>query len=1053
MRIFKNYAFLFFVSFLLLPISIFTGLYFTSVSYEEERAFDKNKHALEVLELLINSEKNMVKKKWDNDIFKVNSIISLLYKKNFPFEVSKIWAVSVDPVEGIQEIYNNFDENIKLRPSDYLFEGSDPWNRIFANNVLGEGFYVTLKKMNNSSIILVAAKKEQLFVDELWYVSRSSFFSIVLSLGVFMCLALLVRNCLYKSSNQFTETINDIINNREYSVNYLNKYLCKSEIDLIGKVGAMKDNFEALLCEAKSEKEKLDIVLKRFQNGVIVVSADHRIVSLNIMAEKITAYRSEDIIGKEFSDVFKLISLETGERVPSPVFKVLHDTVGLNVNSKFKLNKRGVGDVIIALSASSVLYDSAGTKEAIVIIRDITGEALKSERLEKTNKQLISDIENINLLFDVAKIAMWELDTQTNIIYAEKNYYSLLHIKQKKTLNFYDELISRINNSEAILEIFNNLSEFVDEGFAVNLSVQGDDGINRRILCCGRVCKSEEENKYSRIRGIIIGMTNEENFYEKLGDKNKANITSIKRLKQVYQLAKLFFWEYDVKRDVITGDDNFVNIFKKFGDNIQSGTLNMALQHIEPEYLSKLRKIVAEAVASQNKSCTFEFVTVPDKNGRSGYMKNYLNFDYDEAGILTGSYGVVLDITDEHERQLKLSHISKMESIGALAGGIASDFDSIFSSIFALLEILENKVRECDGVAFKCCGDIRELCEKAGDFTQKLLLFSRKDKAEHEDFNLNEMVENTTVILKHSITNYIDIDYNSFITEAFIRGNITELQNLILNIGINARDAILKKESSIKSFNGLINIRILKYNPTVCHSSLVCGEINPDIEYVVIEIEDNGVGICADDIGRILDPFYTTKVEGKGMGLGLSLLEGTISAHSGAVCVESKEGVGSIFSVILPLLVKYNSADNKTAQFSKAQHNVEFSVEQTHGAKGTILIVDDEPVMRFIYKQLLAEQGYRVIDAVNGRDGISKFVENQEFIIGVIMDLQMAEMDGKEAFRKILEFDKDIKVVFISGYLSNDSKQELLDMGAVGVLSKPFRKKIFVQNIEQLFAK
>lgn len=1053
MRIFKNYIFLFFVSLFFLPISIFIGLYITSSSYEEEKAFDKNKHALEALELLINSENNTTKKQWDNDIFKVNSIIRLLYKNKLPFEVSKIWAVSVDPVDGIQEVYNNFDENIKLKPSDYLFEGNDSWNRIFVKNVLGEGFYVTLKKMNNSSIILVAAKNEQLFIDELWYVGKNSLFSIILSLLVFICLALLVRNYLHKSSNQFTETINDIINNREYTVNSLEKYLHPPEINLIDKVGAMKDNFVDLLCEAKSKNEKLEVVLKRLQNGVIVVSADHRIVSMNIMAEKITGYPSEDIIGKEFSDVFQLVSLETGERVPSPVLKVLYDTVGLNVNSSFRFNKSGGGDVIIALSASSVIYDSSSTKEVIVVIRDITGEALKAESLEKTNEQLISDIENINSLFEVAKIAMWELDTQTNILYAEKNYYSLLHIKQKKAPNFYDELIPRINNSEAILEVFDDLSAFVDEGFAISLSVQGDDGINRRILYCGRVCRSKEENKYSRIRGIIIGVTSEENFYEELGDKNKVNIASNKRLKQVYQLAKLFFWEYDVKRDVITGDDNFVNIFKKFGDNIQSGTLNMALQHIEPEYLAMLRKVVAEAVANQNKSCTFEFVTVPDKNGRIGYMKNYLNFDYDDAGILTGSYGVVLDITDEHERQLKLSHTSKMESIGALAGGIASDFDNIFSSILALLEMLESKVRECDGVASKCCGDIRELCEKAGDFTQKLLLFSRKDKAEHEDFNLNEMVENTTVILKHSITNNVDIDYNSFLTEAFIRGNITELQNLILNIGINARDAILKKESGIKSFSGLINIRILKYNPSVCHSLLICGEINPDIEYVVIEVEDNGIGISADDIDKILDPFYTTKVEGKGMGFGLSLLEGIISAHCGAVCVESKDGVGSIFSVILPLLIEYNSVDDKTVGGSRVQDKVEFTGEQTQGVKGTILIVDDEPVMRFIYKQLLAEQGYKVIDAVNGRDGISKFVKNQELVIGVIMDLQMAEMDGKEAFRKILEFDKDIKVVFISGYLSNDSKQELLDMGAVGVLSKPFRKKVFVQNIEQLFVK
>ncbi len=1040
------------MSLLSLFLSFFTGLLITSISREEDSAFSKNKHVLEVLELLIYSENSLMKSNQSDDRFRINSIISQFCKNALSSEVSKIWAVSVDPIEGIQYLYNDFDENIKLKPSDYMFTGREPWNEIYVKNALGEGFYVTLKKNISSDIILVAAKREQSVTEVLWNVCRSSAFSILLALAVFVFFALFVRNRLCRSFGQFNKTLNDIINNQEADSNLANNYLWKPQIDLLAKIRSMKANLIALFYEAKAEKEKAEVVLERLQNGVIAVSIDHRIMLVNIMAEKITGYSGENIIGKKFADVFKLVNLKTGEVVPSPVDMVLNDNVDLNVNSRFKFIKSNGEDMIIALSASSVIYDSAGTKEVIIVIRDITTEVLNLEQLKKVNEKLISNAENIHFLFDVAKIATWELDIETNIIYAEKEYYDLLHFKQKKRINFYDELIPRINNSEDILEVFNDLPALTDEGFATCLSVQGDDGINRRMLCCGKMCGSGGKDATGRIYGLIIDVDVGENSGSKSGYQSQVNSVGNKRLQQVYELARLFFWEYDVKRDLITGDNNFVKIFKKFGDNIQSGTLNMALQHIEPGSLNELRKVVAEAVANQSKSCTAEFITVPDKDGHTGYMRNYLNFDYDKVGVLVSSYGVVLDITDEHERQLKLSHTSKMESIGALAGGIAYDFENIFSGILSLLELLEKNVKDSENKAFDCCVKIRKLCEKAGDFTKKLLLFSRKDKAEHEEFNLNEVVENTVVILKHSITNHIEIDYNSFLTEAFIRGNITELQNLILNIGINARDAILEKENSINSFNGLISIRVLKYNPAVFNSSLICGEINHEIDYVVIEVEDNGIGIRADSVDKILDPFYTTKFEGKGTGLGLSLLENTMSTHRGAVCVESKESVGSVVSIILPLLMKYNDVDHKTAKLSEIQRK-SVSVKQGQGDKGVVLIVDDEPVMRFIYKQLLSEQGYRVIEAVNGRDGISKYVENHGLITGIILDLQMAEMDGKEAFRKILEFDKDIKVVFVSGYLSKDSKQELLDMGAAGVLSKPFRKKVFVQSIDILFAK
>ncbi len=473
--------------------------------------------------------------------------------------------------------------------------------------------------------------------------------------------------------------------------------------------------------------------------------------------------------------------------------------------------------------------------------------------------------------------------------------------------------------------------------------------------------------------------------------------------------------------------------------------------------LKKLR----DAYSRRDKTCVVDYATIPNSDGNAIFLRNYMNFEYDEEGKVASSYGVIVDISKYHEDQLRMQHSSRMESIGTLAGGIAHDFNNILSGITGMVDLVESKIKSCANNQ-RCesvigyCDSVVELCQRADEFTRKLLSFSRKDQKGYTKIDLNEVVGNTVIILRHSITKRIQVEFNSLISDAVVVGNVTEIQNAIINLGVNARDAVIERADMIRGLNGIIEIRILKYNHDLFDSVLISGKIEPTLEYVAVEVEDNGVGVAESDMKKILEPFYTTKADEKGTGLGLAMLVEMLEAHSGALSLKTEVGQGSTFAIILPLASNPASEiDIAALQESGNNKQPEITASETpvaERAKGSILVVDDEPVMRIIYQQLLEEQGYTAITADNGKEGVAKFLECRNELIGVIMDLKMPEMDGKEAFANIRKFDQKIKVVFVSGYLGKTSEQELLDMGAAAVLSKPFRKRSFVRNLEGIFA-
>ncbi len=304
--------------------------------------------------------------------------------------------------------------------------------------------------------------------------------------------------------------------------------------------------------------------------------------------------------------------------------------------------------------------------------------------------------------------------------------------------------------------------------------------------------------------------------------------------------------------------------------------------------------------------------------------------------------------------------------------------------------------------------------ERAADLTQKLLSFSRKSDVTFAPLDIHSTINSTVSILEHTISKKIYLKTELKSHNYTVNGDITLLQNIFLNIGINSSHAIPDTgEICYKTSEKYINTsecRQLRLNLTP----------GP---YLIIEISDTGCGISQENMQKIFEPFFTTKEQGKGTGLGLASAYGGVHQHNGEITVSSKLNIGTSFFIYLPLIDETTpKIENKTSPFK-------------HG-KGLILVVDDEDVMRKTGQLMLEKIGYSVITANDGEEALTKYEDNSDIISLVILDMLMPKMDGAECLAKIRTISPSQPVIFASGY-SKDKNSEIPE--ADGFLKKPYK--------------
>ena len=401
---------------------------------------------------------------------------------------------------------------------------------------------------------------------------------------------------------------------------------------------------------------------------------------------------------------------------------------------------------------------------------------------------------------------------------------------------------------------------------------------------------------------------------------------------------------------------------------------------------------------------------------------------------LTEQPGVLVewaDITDELRYREQLLQAQKSEALGTLVAGVAHDFNNLLTAIRGSIELAREDLPEEN----RWLNNAQQAAERATELVRQLLQYSRREAVERTAVDIEAIARETVALLEETIDRRISLEIQGDIGDARVIGNGGQLQQVLLNLLVNARDAVLDRlgDEEHEGYQPRIILRIATQAPGVDGAAE---------RQISIEIEDNGSGMSNDVRERVFDPFFTTKAVGSGTGLGLATVYGIVDDHGGEVDVRSEVGHGTTFIVRLPALA---DAGRHSGSTSAEQGDAKGVTSAGPRSRGTVLLVDDEPLILEVAQRALEDAGYTVLTAPSGTEAIA--LAALESVDAVILDVNMPSPNGWETLVQLRELHPALPIVMASGYAS---EQEALRKGASGLLNKPYRAADLVSAVRRL---
>ncbi len=381
---------------------------------------------------------------------------------------------------------------------------------------------------------------------------------------------------------------------------------------------------------------------------------------------------------------------------------------------------------------------------------------------------------------------------------------------------------------------------------------------------------------------------------------------------------------------------------------------------------------------------------------------------------------------EERERlQAQLLQSQKMEAIGQLAGGVAHDFNNILTAVIGYGNLLEMEMEQ-EHPLRAYVEEILASSEKAVNLTQSLLAFSRKQSINLKHHDINDIISGVENLLKRLLSEDIDLKISLTSPGITIMADITQIQQVLINLATNARDAMPS--------GGMLSIEAGHVRP---NDSFLRSQGGKGSLYAMISVSDTGSGMDEQIRARIFDPFFTTKEVGKGTGLGLSIVYGIVKQHNGFISAYSEKDAGTTFHIYLP------AVEERTRE-GKVKPSV------ASKGYGTILLAEDNPEVRRLATSVLRKTGYSVIEAADGQEAIEAFMANQDAIDLIIIDVVMPRKNGREVVDRVREVRPDARVLYTSGYTRDILSDKGMDDTSFAFLAKPLSPHELLQKVQEI---
>jgi len=400
----------------------------------------------------------------------------------------------------------------------------------------------------------------------------------------------------------------------------------------------------------------------------------------------------------------------------------------------------------------------------------------------------------------------------------------------------------------------------------------------------------------------------------------------------------------------------------------------------------------------------------------------------DASGKLTGVSAIIRDITERKSLQAQLLQAQKMDALGQVAGAVAHDFNNLLMVINGSAELLHDRIKS-SRAAGGYLGQIKQATEQAAGLTRQLLAFSRKQKLQPRVLNLNEVIQGMGAMLPRVLRSDIEITTHLGTSLACVRADQTQIEQVILNLAVNARDAM--------PHGGRLTLETadVEFDEEYAHSHL---GVHPG-SYVMLAVSDTGTGMDEQTQARIFEPFFTTKPQGQGTGLGLATVHGIVKQSQGWIWVYSELGRGTTLKVYLPRVEGAPAAVPREKTTKRSLRGSE-----------TILVVEDQEGIRGLAAGVLQELGYKVLQAADGLAALHMAEKHKTGINLLLTDVIMPKMSGRELVNQLSALDPQLKVLMMSAYpeshSANESGQEKID----GFIQKPFSLRDLATKVREI---
>jgi len=703
-----------------------------------------------------------------------------------------------------------------------------------------------------------------------------------------------------------------------------------------------------------------------------------------------------------------------GLRVDPKTYTYVHESIGAE------------GGILSQEWTDCPIFDADGRLvEFQSVGRDIT-ESKRAQEAELRQKEIAEKY------LDVAGVMIIALNAEGEISLINQKGCEILECKEEEAIgkNWFDNFLPEGVRSEVKI-IFRDLMEGrIDLHEYVENTVLTAKG-NERMVAWHNALLTDE-------KGNVVGtLTSGEDITE----SRRAE----EALKEAYDIvnrspAVAFLWRNADGWPVEFVSENVETVFGYTSEEFVSGTTSYA-GVVYPEDLERVSEEVKQFSKDGDRvEFTHEPYRIVRPNGEIRWIDDRTYIRRDEKGEITHFQGIVMDITErkraeeEHlQLEARVQHAQKLESLGVLAGGIAHDFNNLLVGVLGNADMALSQMAP-GAIGRSSVEQIEVAAKRAAELTMQMLAYSGRGRFFTEAINLSSVVEETTHLLNISISKKVVLRYELDDDLPAIEGDPVQVRQIIMNLVINASEAI-GDESGVIS----VDTGVMECGRDYLAETYVADQL-PEGAYVYVEVSDTGCGMDEETKAKIFDPFFTTKFTGRGLGLAAAV--GIVRAHHGAIKVHSEPGRGTSFKILFP-------RSNRVV--SKEEPDVVAVEEQVAG--GTILVADDEEIVRKLATQMLEHSGFRVMTAIDGREAVEMFGKHIDEIQVVVLDMTMPHMGGTEVFREIRRLKSNVNVILSSGYSKDEVTSRFADEDLSGFIQKPYKMADLVSRVREAISK